>query len=137
MKRKLNCIMLIDDNAYDNELHEMEIEETGKVEKIITYRSAEKALDYLKNNLDKPDNTPQLILLDINMPGMNGWDFLEEYEQLNLETIVVVMLTTSINQDDQNKANSIESIRDYLNKPLTTYNFINLLKKHMPEVLDV
>lgn len=114
--KKLKSIMLIDDNADDNFFHERVIKKCQAAERVIIEQSAEAALDFLQLNEQNP---PDLIFLDINMPGMNGWEFLNEYAKLkkNQQRPVVIMLTTSENPDDLAKAASITY--DLRSKPLT------------------
>ena len=82
MSKELGCIMLIDDNPDDNFFHEREIKKHRKSTKVITRNSAIEAVEYLKSEtVPRPD----LIFLDINMPGMNGWDFLNVYSKINSE----------------------------------------------------
>jgi CheY-like chemotaxis protein len=72
---------------------------------------------------------PQIIFLDINMPVMNGWEFLEEYEKLPStfkESIFVIMLTTSVNPMDFENAKDFESVHGYRRKPLTHAMLIKL-----------
>ena len=136
---KLNCVMLIDDNADDNFFHQRVINKTGRVNEIVVMESGEEALSYLKEHEKHPESNPDLIFLDINMPGMNGWEFLEEYETLSTEAKakkVVVMLSTSFNPEDREKAMSIKSNERFLNKPLTVEDFCNLLERFFPEVSE-
>ena len=117
MTTKLKCIMLIDDNDDDNFYHERIIRKSNAAETVITERSADAALNRLKN---QPDTIPDLIFLDINMPGMNGWEFLQEYSKLDKHLqsrLVIVLLTTSENPDDKRKAENINI--DFKTKPLT------------------
>ncbi|MBL0048041.1 MAG: response regulator [Bacteroidetes bacterium] len=121
MIKKLNCILLIDDNPDDNFYHERVIQKSNAAHSVLAKTSAKEALDFLaaKKAGEAP---PELILLDINMPGMNGWDFLEAYQKLDSELksqAVVVMLTTSQNPDDKKKAEKINIISDFKTKPLT------------------
>ena len=138
MIEKLNCIMLIDDNPDDNFIHERVINKTGKVNEVVVVESGEEALRYLKKHENHGEGNPDLIFLDINMPGMNGWEFLEEYEKLSAEQkakMVVVMLTTSYNPDDQEKAMSIKSNKGFLKKPLTANHLNDLLEEYFRDLL--
>ena len=136
MNEKLDCFLLIDDNEADNVYHEIVIEEANCVKKVISVQSAKDGLELLKGGEEKEPPTPNIIFLDINMPGMNGWEFLDEYQQLNSEQqadMIVVMLTTSLNPDDRKRAEKIEAIKDFKTKPLTTDMLQEILKKHFQE----
>ena len=86
MKTKLNCILLVDDDEPTNFLNQMVIEELDIAEQIRVAQNGQEALTYLKKTGIGDENfpLPDLILLDINMPAMNGWEFLERYRKLNL-----------------------------------------------------
>ena len=76
---------------------------------------------------------PDLILLDINMPIVNGWEFMDKYQSLSAEQkakIVVVMLTTSLNPDDRSRAESIKDIKDFVSKPLDETTLKDIIEKH-------
>ncbi|PZR22500.1 MAG: hypothetical protein DI539_05380 [Flavobacterium psychrophilum] len=116
----LKKILLIDDNSIDNFFHERVIRKFDKNITVISILSAEEALEYLINL--EPSELPDLIFLDINMPGMNGWEFLEEYnkfEEDRKNSVIVIMLSTSENVDDKDKALSKGIATDYQSKPLT------------------
>jgi CheY-like chemotaxis protein len=131
MMKKLKCIMLIDDNPDDNFYHERVIKRNNAAEIIISKKTGMAALEYLKSQKDGNGSHPDLIFLDINMPGMNGWEFLQEYEKLDKRLqsqAIVIMLTTSENPDDRLKALSI--VPEFKTKPLTAEILEEVINKH-------
>lgn len=136
MKKKLNKILLVDDSESDNFYHSRIIKKCDVADNIVVKYSAEEALAYLKTLDGEKYPTPELLFLDINMPGMNGWEFLEEYERLEgdqLCGIVVTMLTTSQNDDDRSRATDDKRINHFQNKPLTPEFLMDLLRDHFPD----
>jgi CheY-like chemotaxis protein len=140
MKKKLNCILLIDDDEPTNFISEMLIEEADCAEHIQIAQTGQTALNYLTNS-DRFESerkdfpSPNLIFLDINMPAMNGWEFLDKYrdlEQMHKGEIVIVMLTTSIHPDDNVKANESGQISGFETKPLTAEKLDAILRKYFP-----
>jgi len=110
--------MLIDDNEATNFHHQIIIEDADCCNELVIFEYADEALEYLKDNSKTP---PTVIFLDINMPRMNGWEFLEEYKKLEenrKSQIVIVMLTTSLNESDKEKAAQISEVADFKHKPL-------------------
>jgi CheY-like chemotaxis protein len=95
------------------------------------FTDGEKGIDYLKNNLNEVDNLPDIVLLDINMPFMNGWEFLKEFNLLKSsinKEIIIYLLTSSDNPDDIKKAKKIKSLSGYLVKPITKLELRKLIK---------
>ena len=139
MKRKLNCILLIDDDEPTNFLNKLIIEEAECAVNVQVEQSATDALDYLTTedvDVAGSGSTPDLIFLDINMPAMDGWEFLEEYQKLTpaqKARVIVVMLTTSYNPEDEVKARNHGLIAEFRNKPLTTEMLMDVLHQHFPE----
>jgi CheY-like chemotaxis protein len=137
MKQKLNCILLIDDDEPTNFLNRMVIEEVDCASRVEVMQSARDALKYLTNTT--PEGTyprPDLVFLDINMPAMDGWEFIEKYNQLPEDQkakIIVVMLTTSFNPEDELKARKISGVSGFKNKPLTPEILMQILQKHFPD----
>lgn len=134
--KKVNCILLVDDSHPDNYFHKRIIEGVNVAEVIRLVTNGKDALDYLLNTNkfeDKAKNpTPQIIFLDINMPGMSGFEFLVEYEKFtdNLKAEhCIVILTTSVNAQDQKKAEDFNSVSGFLIKPLKENDMINILER--------
>ena len=124
-KTKHKTAMLIDDNEIDNFINQKMIEGTNFAERIYVNTSGKSALEFLVNlqrdkNLDK-DLIPDIIFLDINMPLMDGFQFLKEFEKLG-EPIIrkskIVMLTTSINPEDRIFSDKNKYILKFISKPL-------------------
>lgn len=134
MHNKVNCILLIDDNKIDNFFHTRVINKYGAAAHIIVKDSAEEGLEYLRNKEMNKGLKPDIIFLDINMPGMNGWEFIDEYSLLEKElqsSIVVVMLSTSDNPDDIALARTKTILADFKTKPLTKEKLDDIIWKIM------
>lgn len=124
IKRKvigLNHILLIDDDKITNFLNQRII---SNMQIEVDIHIKENAIDALAFINSSSDNSlkPDLIFLDINMPGMSGWDFLEEYKLLadrKKAKIIVIMLTTSLNIDDEKRAEKYDDVKIFMKKPLT------------------
>jgi len=123
MRRKLHSILLVEDDEATNYINQMIIRKLDCADHVHVSWNGADALDYLRHVSRQDTNRrPELILLDLNMPGLNGWEFLEEYDKLKADEkgqVVVVMLTTSLNPEDKHRADSNPSIAGFRNKPLT------------------
>ena len=132
MNKKLNCILFIDDDEPTNFLNKVTTEQSGCTDRVEVFQSGQEALEYLSGPFPAPD----LIFLDINMPAMDGWEFLDKYRELNRakkEDIVLVMLTTSLNPDDELRTRSMREVAGFENKPLMESRLEDLLKKYFPQ----
>jgi len=119
-KAKYTTAMLIDDNSLDNFINKKLIETNGFAERVITYQLATEAMEFLQST--SKDKWPDVIFLDIMMPEMDGFQFLEAFEKLPEDQrmqMKVVMLSTSESFKDLNRANKNPYVRKFLNKPLT------------------
>ena len=135
MKKKLNCILLVDDDPDDNLFHQIIINKMNIVHTIAIAKNGLEALAFLKKEEQVP---PEIIFLDINMPKMNGWEFMEEYKHLDAKQkskVLVVMLTTSANPDDKRKAKELADLTGFQTKPLSKEMINELLQEHFKDYL--
>ena len=130
----LTSILLVDDDSTTNFLNKLLLTRLGVAEQVLVAENGEQALRTLDQTCRAPvsPTCPRLILLDMNMPVLNGLAFLEAYEQMPLahrSAIVIVMLTTSLQPVDLAKAQQLP-IAGFLNKPLTKEKVAALLEQH-------
>jgi len=133
MAKCVNCVLLIDDDRATNFFNQRVVSKHQCFNTVTIVQSGLAALEYLieveKNNAIKPD----LIFLDVNMPAMNGWEFLVEFSRFNREVvkgIKIIMLTTSSNPDDLQQSHQNESVNDFISKPLSIDILDTVLQNH-------
>jgi len=128
MIKKLHLIVLIDDDHYANLYNEIILKKMDICEEIKVFQNGKEAIDFLTSETsEKPD----MIFLDINMPVMDGWEFLAEYnDYLNQgnDPSFITMLTSSINQHDKERAFKSGIVKEFVSKPL--------LEKHLRVILN-
>lgn len=118
----LKNILLVDDMKSDNFLTTRIIKKANAADSITVKRDGREALDYLNGKETGVRNHPELVLLDINMPGMNGWEFLEAFTRLPREqqdNILICILTTSDLAEDRERAGAYPFVGTFCSKPLS------------------
>jgi CheY-like chemotaxis protein len=139
--KKINTILLIDDDKAINFITKMLIKKAEITDNIEAVLNGQEALDYLTNSgkYEKEDNIypkPMLVFLDINMPVMDGWEFAEAYSKLTPEQkgdTKIIMLTSSLNPDDKERALKLSAISGFQNKILTMEGLTEILNKYFSE----
>jgi CheY-like chemotaxis protein len=129
-------ILLVDDDKICSFLHYELLQEMGLAQQVISLSNGRLALQYVQQHYlvasGEPDARPDLILLDLHMPVMDGFEFLQELTRLGLSALIrdsVVVLTTSDNAGDQWDAKQLR-VKDYLVKPLTAESLDSFLDRH-------
>ena len=133
MNRKQNRILLIDDDEPTNFMSKIIIQKADENSIPSVMLNPKSALNILKNESINIEEIPDLIFLDINMPSMNGWDFLDEYKDLEIhkrKNILLYMLTTSMNDDDDVKSKEYSCVNGFMVKPLTVKSYSQIVNKH-------
>ena len=127
--RKVLCTLLVDDDAITNYVNQLLLEELDVTEQVLIAHNGREALELIQQQCAE-DCCPELILLDINMPVMNGFEFLEAYRKLewrDRQPGAVFMLTTSTHPLDIERLKTLP-IQGYLTKPLTREAVDSLVK---------
>ena len=118
-------ILLVDDDPMSNTYSSLVVKKQNPEAEILTFNNGIEALSYLEiESNPKPD----IIFLDLNMPVMNGWDFMEEYQKMNLG-IEIIVITSSNEHLDKEKSMSYKGIADYFIKPITLDNVKKLFSR--------
>ena len=124
--------MVVDDDTMTAFINKRILKIIGYSGETKVFHDGQEALHYMQNAFTNEKDLPDLILVDINMPKMNGWEFLDEFSKMNgiNKEISVVMLTNSVNEEDTIRSSQYVVVDHMLNKPLSEHEFKKLLKMH-------
>lgn len=119
---KPNTFMVVDDNHTSNMICEFAIRRYSETARIILFTEPEAALENIEKEYDSIKGGEKTILfLDINMPSMTGWEFLEEFEKFRVEVVqqfIIYILTSSVDDRDKEKAKASPLVTGFISKPL-------------------
>jgi len=133
VNKPINFTLLIDDDKLSNFYNSKVVKKHFSFTNVYSVNSAKAALDYLLKAQNGTVQKPNLIFLDLNMPAMNGWEFLDEYKKLDVEftkDIKIIILTTSSNPDDFEKSKENDCVNDFINKPLSIEILNDVIDNH-------
>jgi len=133
--KKLNLTCIIDDDP----IFVFSAKRTLKLAKISTslliYSNGKDAFDNLMAIAEKGKALPDLILLDINMPIWNGWNFLDEFTKYDIsKEIIIYIISSSVNPDDQEKAKKYAAVSNFLVKPINADNLEEAILQDFPDI---
>jgi CheY-like chemotaxis protein len=132
MKQKIELAFIVD----DDEIYVFGLKKMLSIhnicKNILIFSNGYEALKYIKPLLSSDTGLPDVILLDINMPIMDGWQFLDEFIKIKpsiQKKITIYMVSSSINPADINKAKSYEEVSDYFVKPIRLNDLSKILEE--------
>jgi len=120
MSQKITCI-IDDDEIYLFSVKKV-IELNNLSDKVLEFKNGQEALEFFRQYGNEYNALPDVIFLDINMPVMNGWEFIEEFKKLKpsiSKNITLFVVSSSVDKTDVDKAKSLPAVHDYITKPIT------------------
>jgi CheY-like chemotaxis protein len=118
--KQIENVIIVEDDPIASLIISKEIERHPRFILSMAFSNGKLSIDYIKSAFEQKGVLPDLILLDINMPVMNGWEFLDAFQNLERrKEVPVIMLTSSIDPQDIEKARSYKEVKGYFSKPLT------------------
>jgi CheY-like chemotaxis protein len=133
-KERLNCVLIVDDDEINNFINKRLLQKLEIASEVRVMTNGQQGINCLMHHCFAMEECPELILLDINMPVMDGFEFIEAFHTLNFENkdkVNIAVLTTSSNPIDKEKMGKL-GIKYYLNKPLTEekiHDFLHFQQK--------
>ena len=124
-------ISIVDDDKIFSFLTMKTIEQTKLFDQIKVFGNGLDAINFFKENINNQTLLPEIVLLDLNMPIMDGWQFLEEFLLLSpvlTNDIYIYVVSSSISEEDINRAKSISAVSDFIVKPISKDKILNMLK---------
>ncbi|WP_026462690.1 response regulator [Adhaeribacter aquaticus] len=127
--KTLSLISLIDDDDIYRFMMKKTIENTGLVDSIIQFKNGLEAIEYFSANENQTNELPDCIFLDLEMPFMDGWQFLNKYTQLKFpKQITLFVISSSNSLDDMDKARTFDQVKGYLIKPVNRDEIRSIIK---------
>lgn len=126
-------VVLIDDNSADNLYHRLVLEEWMPLLHVTSTSSGAEALEYMADSEEVDQTGYDLLLLDLNMPAMTGWEFLDAFDAQSLSLpsrVILVVLSTTENPDEMARAADDPRVDGFLSKPLVSHRLVTVIGDH-------
>ena len=128
----VETICLVDDDDVYQYIMERTIIKKGLAQSILKFMDGEEAISFIQEHLENEAALPDVIFLDLNMPVMDGWDFLAEFDKLKSsiqKKISIFIVTSSVNDPDIQKAKTFPEVSGYIIKPITEETLFEVMEK--------
>jgi len=122
-------VYVIDDDPIHQKITEILIRKTGAFKKHLAFPGVSPAMDALKQHKDEPENLPDIILLDLNMPVLDGWDFLNQFRDYKEELkkyIQIYIVSSSAIQSEIDRSTQYSFVKEFISKPLDFQKLIQI-----------
>ena len=126
--RKFTNVLLIEDDPITIMVCDRIMKMTGFAEQVQSKENGQEAIKYIQSIIEDQTTFPEIIFLDINMPVMNGWEFIEAYEALGIEHKVdMYILSSSVYENDIEKTKGYKAVKGFISKPLSMERLTELV----------
>lgn len=132
MDRKIDTVCIVDDDDIYQLTASFEIEKTNLVKNIIFFSNGLKAINYFKTEINNVEKLPDVMFLDLNMPIMDGWQFIEEYTLLKptiQKLMIIYLVSSSVDQRDMDRAEKISAVYGYMVKPIGRQRLVEVFSE--------
>lgn len=127
---KVNTVCIIDDDLIYQVTSKKMIQHIDATNNILIFSNGEEAFHFLSQTVTDTDALPDIIFLDVNMPYMDAWEFLEAYETIKtklVKEIIIYVISSSVSEKDIERAKKIPVVKDYYIKPITIAQYSEIL----------
>ncbi|MFD2161558.1 response regulator [Paradesertivirga mongoliensis] len=118
----MSKVFIIDDDPIHQRIAQIMISKHQLFDEYVSFTEAGKGLKFLQDNCEMIEALPDVILLDLNMPVMDGWDFLDKFEKIRhtlIKDIRIFIVSSSVDEKDISRSQSYASVKGFISKPLT------------------
>lgn len=131
MNKKINLACVVDDDSTYTYSVSRVLKSSPVFDKYVVFNNGFEAMEYFKASLKDDEKIPDILFLDINMPVMDGWHFLQEFAEIKphlAKAVTIYMVSSSILNQDIEKAKSISDVTGYIVKPINVQQFERIFK---------
>lgn len=129
--KKIDLAVIDDDEMYVLALKKL-LESVELTDRTVYFENGSVALNYFDQWIHQSSLLPELILLDLNMPVTNGWQFIKEFKKLKMridKKITIYMISSTVNENEIKRAREVEEITDFVCKPVTIHTLTKILSQ--------